>query len=436
MTGDWQTMLEIEDPDPFYKLYSKVGIQNSNADVKLRRYLKDLDNERQVSEMSRNNAIFEEKVIAYQLKQNAETMKRGNTVDTLSGLSKRDSGTVSPEKTSRSRNENLRNSEESIFVSGYRLSSGDVKPRMFFWSQDASTKLPSPTAFYGYEQELKRPLTEEKLLGQDVYYGSKIRPTQSADPRTSRDTLSLPIRNVYTSGNPKFADGEKIPVLERAKSDIPVRTNTNHHAVNLAKTKHFAKIYDTKYETSKTSDPEELKLNLKRETGSQENLPGILTKTIPKPSNLWVGDPKAIDSVRRPRRRIAEMLLNFKTREEARRCYREMLLRTPCSRNCQVPKIVTELEKTYNEIPMLVSEINRLKTDVERDPTLDGKQYTKSTFGSHMQNSISRKVLNKKMLPVAFRKTNNTLLKHYGESVMENSSPRHYNTPDIFIETI
>ena len=436
LTDDWQTMLELEEPDPFYKLYSKVGIENSNAGVKLRRYLKNLDSEKNVLEINRKNEIFEEKMIAHQLKQNVKMMRRNNTADVYSSFSKRDSGlgtaSVLPEKTRPPNDLSPRQNEDSIFVSGYRLSSGNVKPRMFFWSQDSSTKLPTPTAFYGYEHP-PRPLTEVKLLGQDVYYGNTFRATQSADPRPTRE--KLPTRSAYTSGDPKFDDVEKIPVLERAKTDIP-NHNDNKHVVNLAKTNNFAKIYDLRYEPPKACDPVELKLNLKKETGSQENLSGLLTKSAPKPSNLWVGDPKAIDSVRRPRRRIAEMLLNFRTREEARRCYREMLLRTPCSKNCQVPKIVTELEKTYNEIPMLASEVNRLKSDVERDPTIDGKQYTKSKFGVNMQTSISKKVLNKKGLPVAFRKTNNTFLKHYGGSIMEERTPRHYNTPDIFIETI
>ena len=419
-------MIEIEDPDPFYKSYSKVGVKNLNADVKLRKYLKELEIKRNVTEANRKNEIFEEKLIAHQLKQNVEKMKRTNTMENLAAFSNHYTGLGnSGISTMKSSTDSLEQSRDSICVSGYRLSSGDVKPRMFFWSQDASTKLPTPTAFYGCE--IQRPLTEAKLLGQDVYHGSKYRATQSADPRPTRDPI--PVRHSYTSGYPRVADSGEI-MLERSKTDIPLH-NDKKPVVNLANTKHFAKIYDLKFEATKKCDPEELNLNLKRPTDNQENLAGLQTK----PANTWVGDPKAIDSVRRPRRKIAEMLLNFKTREEARRCYREMLVRTPCSKNCQVPKVVTELEKTYSEIPMLVSEINRLKTDVERDPTLDGKQYTKSTFGLNMQTSISQKVLNKKGLPVAFRKSNNTYLKHYGAPIMETKTPRHYNTPEIFIET-
>lgn len=428
-------MLDTGDPDPFYKIYSKVGIKNTTVGVKLNKYLKVLDNERQVSEVDRNNEIFEEKLIAHQLKQTADNLKRTNTIEKPLAVPKQDyERTMSLMTTIRSHSsgDSLDQSRDSICVSGYRLSSGDVKPRMFFWSQDASTKLPTPTAFYGYELGLQRPLTEVKLLGQDVYQGTKYRATQSADPRSLRETFP-PLRNVHTSMYPRVVDGEIL--LERSKTDIQTHHETKP-VVNLAKTKHFAKIYDLKFETTKKCDPEELNLNLKRYSESQENLASDQNKTAPKSTGLWPGDPKAIDSVRRPRRRIAEMLRNFKTREEARRCYREMLLRTPCSRNCQVPKVVTELENSYNDIPVLAGEANRLKYDVERDPTLDGKQYAKSTFGVNMQTSISKKVLNKKALPVAFRKCNNTFLKHYGGPIMEMKTPRHYNTPDIFIETV
>ena len=428
-------MLDKED-DPFYNLYSKVGTQNATAEAKLTKYLKQLDNERHVLEIDRNNEIFSEKLIAHKLKRNADRLKRTHTLENLSPSTKEDTfdGTMSLMTTMKSsyQNESFAENKDSICVSGYRLSTSDVKPRMFFWSQDASTKLPTPTAFYGHELGLNRPLTEVKLLGQDVYQGTKYRATQSADPRPVKETMP-PIRNVHTSQYPRVAVKEVL--LERSKTDTSIQTGRETKpVVNLAKTKHFAKIYDL-FESPKKCDPEELNLNL-RQPNNQEKTAGGQNKTAPKPHTVWAGDPKAIDSVRRPRRKIAEMLRNFKTREEARRCYREMLLRTPCSRNCQVPKIITELESTYNEIPMLVNEINKLKTDVERDPTIDGKQYTKSTFGVNMQTTISKKVLNKKGLPVAFRKSNSTFLKHYGGPIMEMKTPRHYNTPDIYIETV
>ena len=427
-------MLDKDDTNPFYNLYSKVGTQNVEAETKLTKYLKKLDNERHLLEINRNNEIYAEKIFAHKLKRNADKLKRINRLENKSPSIKEDTvdGNMSLMTTMNS--DSWAENRDSICVSGYRLSTSDIKPRMFFWSQDASTKLPTPTAFYGHELGLNRPLTEVKLLGQDVYQGMNYRATQSADPRPVAKETMPPIRNVHTSQYPRVVEREL--VLERSKTDTNIQLGKETKpVVNLAKTKHFAKIYDL-LDTPKKCDPEELNLNL-RQPDSQEKTTAKQSKAVSKPHAVWAGDPKAIDSVRRPRRKIAEMLRNFKTREEARRCYREMLLRTPCSRNCHVPKItMNELESTYNEIPMLASEINKLKTDVERDPTIDGKQYTKSAFGVNMQTTISKKVLNKKGLPVAFRKSNSTFLKHYGGPIMEMKTPRHYNTPDIYIETI
>ena len=426
-------MTDKEDIDPFYNLYSKIGAQNATAEAKLTKYLKQLDNERHLLEINRNNEIYEERIVAHKLKRNADKLKRLTKLEKLSPTINEDTVDGNMSLMASIKSDSWAENKDSICVSGYRLSTSDVKPRMFFWSQDASTKLPTPTAFYGHELGLNRPLTEVKLLGQDVYQGTKYRATQSADPRPAERETMPPIRNIHTS-HPRVT--EKELVLERSKTDSIIQLGKETKpVVNLAKTKHFAKIYDL-LETPKKAqcDPDELNLNLRQSDNQEKSV--RQSKSVTKPHAIWAGDPKAIDSVRRPRRKIAEMLRNFKTREEARRCYREMLLRTPCSRNCQVPKILNELESSYNEIPMLASEVNKLKTDVERDPTIDGKQYTKSTFGENMQTTISKKVLNKKGLPVAFRKSNSTFLKHYGGPIMEMKTPRHYNTPDIFIETV
>ncbi|GFS25817.1 hypothetical protein ElyMa_001697200 [Elysia marginata] len=81
-------------------------------------------------------------------------------------------------------------------------------------------------------------------------------------------------------------------------------------------------------------------------------------------SNLWPGDPNAIQSVRRDRKKPEEMLSLVKNGEEARRMVRD----TPvsCSRNCSKPDLLLELGRSYSDLPSLLPAIEKARHDMAR----------------------------------------------------------------------
>ena len=81
-------------------------------------------------------------------------------------------------------------------------------------------------------------------------------------------------------------------------------------------------------------------------------------------SKLWPGDPNAIQSVRRERKKPEEMLSLVKNGEEARRMVRD----TPvtCSRNCSKPDLLIELGRSYSDLPSLLPAIEKARHDMAR----------------------------------------------------------------------
>ena len=81
-------------------------------------------------------------------------------------------------------------------------------------------------------------------------------------------------------------------------------------------------------------------------------------------SKLWPGDPNAIQSVRRERKKPEEMLSLVKNGEEARRMIRD----TPvtCSRNCSKPDLLIELGRSYSDLPSLLPAIEKARHDMAR----------------------------------------------------------------------
>ncbi|GFO20499.1 hypothetical protein PoB_004700400 [Plakobranchus ocellatus] len=81
-------------------------------------------------------------------------------------------------------------------------------------------------------------------------------------------------------------------------------------------------------------------------------------------SKLWPGDPNAIQSVRRERKKPEEMLSLVKNGEEARRMIRD----TPitCSRNCSKPDLLIELGRSYSDLPSLLPAIEKARHDLAR----------------------------------------------------------------------
>lgn len=84
----------------------------------------------------------------------------------------------------------------------------------------------------------------------------------------------------------------------------------------------------------------------------------------PKTSSLWPGDPNAIRSVRRDRRKPEEMLSSVKNGEEARRMIRDMP--PTCSKNCSKPDIMQELGRSYTDLPNLLPAIEKARHALAR----------------------------------------------------------------------
>lgn len=357
-------------------------------------------------------------------------------------------------------NENV--NDEDMSVSGQGMAKEVlVEPKMFFWSQDSSTKLPVMSSFYGYRLNLQRSMTEVKLLGQQMYPEVK-REIQSADTVFARSTSNLDLRRVKTSGQRGsiFDEDFCYEALKRAPppsrentnvtntsevrtaSEMQTRENTYFEVPNVktrentfsselkrhekpgyepnlkevekitrqesnvrktprieSRSSAFPKVQETHIEKS---SPENINLDLKH-AGSSEQLPQLSQRTA----------GTAMGCVR-PRRKKA-IVLSIKTREEATKQFQEVIMKKPSEK----PKVLTELEQSYSNIPSLMNEINKLQTTIEFLPTPKNGQYSKSAFGLSMQSAISKKVLNRTTLPVAFRKNNNTMLKHYGTPFME-----------------
>ncbi|RUS87853.1 hypothetical protein EGW08_004386 [Elysia chlorotica] len=81
-------------------------------------------------------------------------------------------------------------------------------------------------------------------------------------------------------------------------------------------------------------------------------------------SKLWPGDPNAIQSVRRGRKKPEEMLSFVKNGEEARRMVRDSPV--TCSRNCSKPDLLIELGRSYSDLPSLLPAIEKARHDMAR----------------------------------------------------------------------
>jgi hypothetical protein len=351
--------------------------------------------------------------------------------------------------------------DEDMSVMGQGMKKeAPCQPKMYFWSQDSSTKLPVLTSFYGYRLSLQRSMTEVKLLGQQMY-PEVVRETQSADPYFYRSSGVSDKRRVKTSTT---ADGlfdedfcyealKRAPPPSRENTNLSeVRTVSGLHTRNNSslnahdvRTRANTSTNDTKRNetiTSETSAEEleevkikELDTDVKEKLSTndkiQQSFPKVKNSRLEKTSPEYISlDLKQSDenlpqlsqrsvgatkgTLRPPTRRRYNKV-NIKTRAEATKQYQAVTMK----KTIEKPKVLTELEQTYSHIPSLMNEINKMQTTIEFMPKAKTGHYSKSAFGISMQSAISKKVLNNLALPAAFRKNNNTMLKHYGAPFME-----------------
>ncbi|KAL4238867.1 hypothetical protein ACF0H5_003574 [Mactra antiquata] len=365
------------------------------------------------------------------------------------------------------------NKDEEMSVMGEKVFKPVIhKPKMYFWSQDASTKLAVMTSFYGYQLNVKRSMTEVKLLGQQMY-PDENRAVQSADPVTSRNASSTDIRRAKTSvpinisddeffynnvvkhvppptpkmltandlrtrensflNDPKSRENSFVEIYingidhdEHAESrTVPVSRNTVSRAKTSSKTSTYdlnkekmfrndsrPKTFSTMQESPigyiEKSSPEKIHVDMKNsEKKDKEKLPILQQRSV-----------GTANGVVRPTKRPPGIML--KTRGEVTRQNQENM----SNRSDDQGKTITDLERSYSDIPVLMTEINKLKTSIEFMPKPKSGSYSKSTFGLNMQNAIKKKVFTKSGLPTPFKKNHNTMLKHYGTPLMEQKAPR------------
>lgn len=319
-------------------------------------------------------------------------------------------------------NENDADSVDGLNVAGQKMSTEEyhyVPPKMFFWSQDASTKEAVLTGFYGYKYGQQRPMTEVKLLGQRTfpepqYLPSEIRrDVHTADEifrhRTGLNT-SLDPRRIYTSGVPKTIFDDDHVNCPQIKDPPPTREVTfmNSPAQNIRspsgqdiRTK-LPKLENT----VRPSSPQGLAINMKRsesaETVVSHRTAGKATRGSLRTPRVRMKNPLQLGTNEDPERE-RNMTISDKTK----------ILKS--SKN-------DDLERSYAKVPVILAEVQRLNSTGDVDPKPQLGQYTKSQFRVNMQNTTSKRVLNRGKLHASFRKRDNTLLKHYSATDMYKST--------------
>ena len=347
-----------------------------------------------------------------------------------------------------------REEEMSVMGQGMRKEAS-CQPKMYFWSQDSSTKLPVVSSFYGYRLSLQRSMTEVKLLGQQMY-PDVARETQSADPYFYRSGVISDQRRAKTSTDPGglFDEDFCYEALKRAPpptrentnlselrtiSGLQTRNNSSLNAHDVRNKAHDTKLNETTAVDDKAEEHDEVTIqelnvggekphtnekiqsslpqvkNSHAEKTAPENISLDLKQaddTLPQLSQRSVGTIKG--TIRPPTRRRFNKV-GIKTRSEATKQFQAVTMK----KTAEKPKVLAELEQSYSQIPSLMNEINKMQTTIEFLPKAQTGHYSKSAFGISMQSAISKKVLNNTALPAAFRKNNNTMLKHYGAPFME-----------------
>lgn len=468
----------------FIKARAKNLVEGNILNKQLRR----IDRQFRRSLMRIESGINEEKRFSKKLKTDKQDYKDKDEASNLRITAKflkmeklRKKAYISTKSGSRAKNQPSRNNgidceEDDISVSGERLFKPVVQqPKMYFWSQDASTKLAVMTSFYGYQLNVKRSMTEVKLLGQQMYPDDK-RVVQSADPTVSlsrynsmtdvrRAKTSVPANypedeffynaikqvppptpKMLTTGDLKArensymndpksrensfievyinevdnedqAENRTLPVSRNAESRTKTSNKINNMDIFKDKSTHgdnrpkkFPKMLESPIGYIEKAAPEKINVDMLQAEGKQ---------TFPLLTQRSVG---TANGVVRPTKRPGFPL---KTRGEATRHQQEIL----SNRSDDQPKVMTELERSYSHIPILMSEINRLKTTIEFMPKAKCGHYSKSAFGLSMQSAIKKKVFNKSGLPTPFKKNHNTMLKHYGTPIMEQKAAGIQNLP-------
>ncbi|KAL3873311.1 hypothetical protein ACJMK2_036445 [Sinanodonta woodiana] len=290
-------------------------------------------------------------------------------------------------------------------------------PKICFWSQDTSTKIHALNSFDVFELRLQKRNTEINL-GQDriklknnrtdLTFESVGRPELwRSGPGASYKRTATP-NGIFSR---HFLQSKGL--LRESVKDKPANSDSMNSQLKLKQREESNVHKLIKHEYSS----EQIANVIAAQKVSVINLPGIiksqLNAKVHATEGSWGGDAKTTMSIRRPRKKNEEMLRTFKTRADAKKIYREMLVRTPRSKFSNNPGPVSELERSYTDLPVFWEEIRRLKRNIEKDSTIDGKQYSKSTFCYNLQRQISSGNLNRAHLPVPFRKPTNTNLKHY-----------------------
>lgn len=410
--------MDTEDTARLDESVVKTKARNNVETNILNKKIKQIDKQCRAQVTRIQTAITEERRFHRRLKRQAKKFSEDNDIDQV--ITKRmdnikNNGLYSRNSRSRPKTDNGESkngeTETDMFVSGQRFPPENCRqPAMYFWSQDASTKLPVMSSFYGYRLSLQRSMTEVKLLGQQVYPENR-RETQSADPMMLRNNSSGEVRK-GKSGVQRFhldfddemlipsPKGAPPPTREKSYvSDFPLKTP--ERSVSAFELKQRLPRLDTPA-SMKPKTPENMTLNMRL---GEEVLDNVLSQ---RTAGLATRG-----SLRSPTKK---RVLQLKTRSEATKEYQELLSHKT---NVQ-PKVLTDLDRSYSHVPTVMEEVNRLKNSTTLpDRRLRANQYTKSAFCLSMQNAISKKVFAKSALPVAFRKNHNTFLKHYSTPMME-----------------
>lgn len=365
-------------------------------------------------------AIKEERKFQRRLKRQATQFHKNDDVDqfvTRRMDNRKNNGLYSRNSRSRAQadSEELRHeeSDNEMFVSGQRFMADDMStPKMYFWSQDSSTKMPVMSSFYGYRLSVQRSMTEVKLLGQQMYPENR-RETQSADPAMLRSISYDNLRKTKTADSrvPKFnscfEEGVFTPTPKggppptRASEIAPRTPERSFSALELKDVKSKLPRLETPGRANLTTPDNNIAVNTRP---GEENLDTVMS--------LRTAGLATRGSLRSPSKK---RVLHLKTRSEATREYQELLSHKP---QPQTTKVITDLDRSYSHVPTVMEEVNRLNNN-GLDRRQNGQQYTKSAFCLNMQNTISKKVFTKSALPVAFRKNHNTFLKHYRAPILE-----------------
>ncbi|KAK3595955.1 hypothetical protein CHS0354_032469 [Potamilus streckersoni] len=312
----------------------------------------------------------------------------------------------------------------TIVVSGRSITTAPQDyeiPKICFWSQDMSTEIPVLRSFDGFELGVRKRNTETKLLGQnsinfknnktDLASESVNRPDFWKSEYGSSDRRTTTPKGIFSR---HFLQSRGL--LRETVKNKPAKSDSRSSQLeqNQREESNVHKLIKHEYSSEQIANVVQ--------RASVINLPGIIKSQfngkVHVTKGSWCEDSKAAMSIRRPRKKNEEMLRTFKTRADAKKIYQEMLVRTPCSKLCNSPGTVSELERSYTELPMFLEEMRRLKRNIEKDTTIDGKLYSKSTFCYILQRQIYSGNLNRAHLPIPFRKPTNTNLKHYMYSHM------------------